>query len=354
VNKRIKLGAASRAAVQFGMTRTSRDIGTTPLTAPASGVGRLSRLIGLCARAGEAAASASTTTDMSKTSRRMTRIQPRIVGHFVDAAAAPLAISYGVSEVPRYSQVVTELWTEDPRLAAVYDAECIGRRDHDFYVALAHTIGAGSVVDIGCGTGVLAVDLAGRGCRVIGVDPSATMLDVARRRPGGSGVEWIHGYAADVPSAEADLAVMTGHVAQYFIDDRIWADLLRDVHRILVEGGRLAFETRNPAVNWAQQWTRERTTATFPHPDGGEFAAWVEMSEVAGPPESYTSVHVGHTVLPDGARVACSERLRFRSAAEILASLDLAGFAVETTWGDWDNSPVTPDSDELIVLARRE
>src|SRR5262249_51136399 len=161
---------------------------------------------------------------------------------------------------------------------------------------------------------------------------SATMLDVARRRPGGSCVEWIHGYAADVPNAEADLAVITGHVAQYFIDDRDWADLLQDVHRILVQGGRLAFETRNPAVNWAQQRTRAHTTARFPHPDGGDFTAWVEMSEVIGSPESYTTVHVGHTVLPDGARLACSETLRFRSEAEILASLDSARFAVEATW----------------------
>ena len=107
-------------------------------------------------------------------------------------------------------------------------------------------------------------------------------------------------------------------------------------------------------MNWAQWWTRERTTATFPHPDGGDFTAWVEMSEVTGSRESYTTVHVGHTVLPDGARLACSETLRFRSEAEILASLDAARFAVETTWGDWDSSPVTPKTDELIVLARRE
>jgi SAM-dependent methyltransferase len=250
--------------------------------------------------------------------------------------------------------VVTELWTDDPRLAALYDAECVGRRDHDFYVALAHAIGAGSVVDIGCGTGVLAVDLAGRGLRVVGVDPSATMLDVARRRPGGSCVEWIHGEAADAPNAEADLAVMTGHVAQYFVDDRDWADLLRHVRRVLVPGGRLAFETRNPAANWAQRWTRERTTTTFPHPDGGDFTAWVEMSEVTGSPDSYTTVHVGHTVLPDGTQVECSETLRFRSAGEILASLDSAGFAVEATWGDWNSSPFTSESDDLIVLARRE
>ncbi len=235
----------------------------------------------------------------------------------------------------------------------MYDAECLGRRDHDFYLTLARAVGAGSVVDIGCGTGALAVDLARRGCHVIGVDRADAMLDVARARPGGDAVDWIHGYAVDVPRAVADLVVMTGHVAQYFIDDNDWARLLDEVHGVLPLGGRLTFETRNPAIDWVQRWTRENTTATYPHLDGGKFTAWVEMNEVRGSRESYTTVHAGHTVLPDGAHLVCSETLRFRSTNEILASLQTAGFEVEETWGDWDHSRPTPASCELIVLARR-
>ena len=137
----------------------------------------------------------------------------------------------------------------------VYDTECLGRRDHDFYLTLAETVGASSVIDIGCGTGVFAVDLGRRGCHVIGVDPAQAMLDIGRTRPGGDAVEWIHGDALDVPSAAADLVVMMGHVAQYFIHDDAWARLLGEVHRMLTPGGRLTFETRNPAINWAQLWT---------------------------------------------------------------------------------------------------
>jgi SAM-dependent methyltransferase len=247
---------------------------------------------------------------------------------------------------------VPELWTEDPRLAVVYDAECVGRRDHDFYLALAHEIGAVCVVDIGCGTGALAVDLSRRGCQVLGVDPAEAMLDIARIRTGGDVVQWIHGYAADVPSSVAHLVIMMGHVAQYFIDDNAWAHLLTEVRRILAAGGRLTFETRNPAVEWSQRWTRERTTTTYAHPGGGEFTTWIEMSAVTGSRDSYTTVHVGHTVLPDGAHLACPETLRFRSRREILASLATAGFDVEMTWGDWDKSPATPASDEFIVLTR--
>ncbi|MGY6501275.1 MAG: class I SAM-dependent methyltransferase [Acidimicrobiales bacterium] len=248
---------------------------------------------------------------------------------------------------------MASLWTEDPRLAELYDAECVGRRDHDAYLELAEQLGARSLVDIGCGTGVFAVDVAAAGRHVIGVDPAAEMLDIARRRPGGERVEWVHGTADDVPGGCAELVIMMGHVAQYFVEDDDWAHLLGQVRRVLVSGGHLAFETRNPAIDWTARWTPDRTRATYPHPDAGEFTSWVEVVGVSGPPDSYTSTHAGHTVLPGGQHLVTQETLRFRSADEIVASLDEAGFAIEHRWGDWDRRPATPTSDEIIVLARR-
>src|SRR6266550_3558633 len=59
---RARLGPASRAAMQLGATLTSRDIGTTPLTAPARGVGRLFGLIGLTSSAVAASAIATTSS----------------------------------------------------------------------------------------------------------------------------------------------------------------------------------------------------------------------------------------------------------------------------------------------------
>ena len=106
--------------------------------------------------------------------------------------------------------LMSHLWTEDPRLAAVYDTENAGREDHDFYLTLADELGAGRVVDIGCGTGVFAVDLARRGHKVIGVNPAGPMLDIARRRSAGLDIDWIDGLADDVATGAADLAVMMG------------------------------------------------------------------------------------------------------------------------------------------------
>ena len=248
---------------------------------------------------------------------------------------------------------MSRLWTEDPRLAAVYDIECADRHDYDFYLDLVEELNPEVVVDIGCGTGVFAVDLANLGRTAIGVDPAAAMLEIARNRPGGGQVEWIQGHASDVQAGVADVIVMMGHVAQYFVNDAEWGELLAHSWRILRNGGRLAFETRNPAHPWDRWWTEERTKTDYPHPAGGHFTSWVDVVGTTGPATSYAMTHVGHTVMPDGIELTASETLRFRSPEEIRASLRGAGFSIEAEWGDWDRSNFDDASVELIVLARR-
>jgi ubiquinone/menaquinone biosynthesis C-methylase UbiE len=70
---------------------------------------------------------------------------------------------------------------------------------------------AGSVLDVGCGTGTLlrrARD-AGHAGRLCGVDPDRAMLAVAQRR---GDIEWLAATAASMTfESEFDLAVMTGH-----------------------------------------------------------------------------------------------------------------------------------------------
>ena len=60
----------------------------------------------------------------------------------------------------------------DPRLVALYDLENTSRADTDFYLQLAPDLNARTIVDLGCGTGVLTCELAGAGRRVVGVDPA--------------------------------------------------------------------------------------------------------------------------------------------------------------------------------------
>lgn len=102
-----------------------------------------------------------------------------------------------------------------------------------------------------------------------GVDPSSGMLGVARHRPSGECVRWIEGDASQLDEAQADLAIMTGHLAQVILDDERWEATLAATHRTLRPGVCVAFESRNPRARpWAagtpQAWSWYlRTSCAF-------------------------------------------------------------------------------------------
>ena len=127
-----------------------------------------------------------------------------------------------------------------PRLAAVYDAFDGRRDDLDSYLALASELSAGIVLDIGCGTGNLAVLLAASGRTAVAVDPAEASLKIAKAKDPAAKVRWIHGDATALPPLNADLAMMTGNVAQVFLTDDEWGQALCGIGAALRPGGHLA------------------------------------------------------------------------------------------------------------------
>lgn len=232
----------------------------------------------------------------------------------------------------------------DPHLAGVYDRVDDDRSDLAAYVALAEELGARRVVDVGCGTGSLAVLLADRGLEVVGVDPAAASLAVAREKPGADRVRWIEGDATALPALGADLAVMTGNVAQVFLTDEDWGAALGAVHGVLQPGGWLAFETRVPERRAWRRWTPEHTLRTVVLADGGEMETWTELLS-----EDLPLVSFRHTYrFPDGTVRTSTSTLRFRSRAELDASLAAAGLIVVEV----RDAPDRPGM-EWVYLARR-
>jgi ubiquinone/menaquinone biosynthesis C-methylase UbiE len=101
--------------------------------------------------------------------------------------------------------------------------------------------------------------LASDGASVVGIDPDAEMLRVARSKDRQERVDWRLGYSDALEPESAEFAVMSGHVAQVFVEDDAWLGALRDLHRALVPGGLLAFESRNPSARKWEAWTRQLT-----------------------------------------------------------------------------------------------
>ncbi|WP_218829244.1 class I SAM-dependent methyltransferase [Rhodococcus sp. 06-418-5] len=136
---------------------------------------------------------------------------------------------------------------ENPRLTAIYDVLEGDRSDLDVYVAAAEESNARRVLDVGCGTGTLALRLAARGIAVTALDPAAGSLAVARRKPGAEQVRWVQGHSGDLPALQVDLVTMTGNVAQAIVDDEDWSLTLTRIGDVLRPDGCLVFETRIPA-----------------------------------------------------------------------------------------------------------
>ncbi|KXV10178.1 methyltransferase type 11 [Caballeronia megalochromosomata] len=242
---------------------------------------------------------------------------------------------------------------DDPRLVALYDVLNPFAPDTAFYLALAES--AQHVVDLGCGTGLLACELARRGQRVTGIDPSAQMLRVARSRPEGDKVTWIEGDASALPFVgAADLLVMTGHVAQVFLDDAAFLATLRAARRAIRPGGAIAFESRNPAARAWENWTRERSTRRVEAPDGKMVDVWQERDPESDPSTTGRVAFTTHyRFMPaPGETLSATSELRFRTLDELARLLTDAGFARIDWYGDWNRAPVDETSRELIAVAR--
>jgi len=232
---------------------------------------------------------------------------------------------------------------QDPRIAEIYDLTNPWTRDNDFYVSLAGPCPC-SVLDLGCGTGMLSCALAERGHSVTGVDPAAAMLAVARSRSHAEKVEWVESSAQRYHSHRRfDLIVMTGHAFQILLTNTDALAVLGAMRGHLRERGRVAFETRNPRVNWAGEWG-ERPPRTLP---GGQVVETLKITSTDGEFISFqTSYCFPHLTL------TTSSRLRFPSREQVEALIARSGLVIRHVFGDWDAGPfAAARSREIIFIA---
>lgn len=234
---------------------------------------------------------------------------------------------------------------EHPRLAAIYDALEADRSDLDVYAGIATELGARRVLDVGCGTGTFAILLAERGFEVTGVDPALASLDVARAKPGGERVHWIHGDAMSLPRVQVDLATMTGNVAQAIVAPSGWEATLRGIHEALRPGGSLVFETRDPAFRAWEAWNREASYGVTEIDGVGTVESWHELTDVDDSLVSFRSTTVFGS---DGEVLTSDSMLRFRQRDEVEADLVACGYVV----GEVRGAPDRPGR-ELVFFARR-
>jgi SAM-dependent methyltransferase len=239
---------------------------------------------------------------------------------------------------------------EDEFFASLYDCFNPWSASDDFYLDRAVEAG-GPVLDLGCGTGMLACAIASKGLSVTAVDAAEAMLRFARSRAGGANVNWIASEGQNLRLARRfSLIYMTGHAFQQLLTDADALALLRAAAAHLDPDGRFIFETRNPAARAWLSWTPERSRRTVQSPQHGRVSLFYDAE-----PESangIVSIREHYDLRDRGVQRVGHNRIRFLDQQRLAHLLKSTGLATVAWYGDWAGRDLSAESDEIIVATR--
>ncbi|MBF6299069.1 class I SAM-dependent methyltransferase [Nocardia amamiensis] len=235
---------------------------------------------------------------------------------------------------------------EEARFASLYDVLNPWQPCYEFY--RKKMMVADSVLDIGCGTGKVLAEArrSGHRGRLVGADPAAAMLTIARAKT--DEVEWLCSDVQRLPTNDRfDLVVMTGHAFQLLLTDDDIRAALDAIRQVLGPSGQFIFEVRNPVVRGWEQWTDRNTRRTVSAPDGGVVEV-VYIFERQRPPDlvDYETAFRFHDV---GESYSVSSTLRFINPTRLCEILTATGFEIVRQEGDWSGAPWTSASPEVIM-----
>jgi SAM-dependent methyltransferase len=224
---------------------------------------------------------------------------------------------------------IAELY--DPWSASVVE-------DVTFYLQEARRSG-GPVVELGVGTGRIAVPIAADGIRVIGVDSSRGMLDVCARRGTLAGVDLDLrvGDLREPPVSECvPLVICPFRSLLHMHTDEDRRRVFTSARDLLLPGGRFVFDVFTPTtadIEKTQRRWLEREPGIFEH------AVWDESARTL-------------TLTVRGNERETTMVLAWLAPEEWRGLLEESGFAVEACYGWFDRSPYR-EGEDTVWIARR-
>ena len=238
---------------------------------------------------------------------------------------------------------------EDRRLDELFDPTAYGRAtsaDYDDMYAeldptpavdlLAELAGAGPVLELGIGTGRLALPLAARGLEVHGIEGSPEMAAALRRKPGGQDLPVTVGDFAEVSTgATYTLAVLAINTVFALPSQDAQVRCFRNVARHLEPGGRFVVEAWVPDLGAFRNGTAVRPVTVH---DGR-----VELEVAQLQPASQTMWTTKIHLTNQGVRLVPANH-RYAWPAEMDLMARLAGMRLAERWSSWDRAAFTDHS----------
>ena len=200
-----------------------------------------------------------------------------------------------------------------------------------------------SVLDLACGHGEMAGQLAARGCEVTGLDSSAVFLDRARADAAAAGVsvEYVAADMRELPWRSLFDRVVNWSTAFGYFDDAANRAVLDGIAGVLRPGGRLAMDLDNQP-SFLASWTPSRVVAA--RDNGDMLVDRYHLDALTGRFEAERTVVRGGP----GRRLTFVKRLF--GFPELRDWLLAAGFATVAGYGE-DGQPLTAGHRRMVVVA---
>lgn len=208
--------------------------------------------------------------------------------------------------------------------------------------ALKALAGAGPALELGIGTGRVALPLAAAGVHVSGIDASEAMVRRLRAKPGGATIPVAMGDFAEVGVDGPFTLIYV--VFNTFFNLLTQADQVRcfqNVAKRLAADGLFILEAFVPDLYRFRGGQDVRVIAQ------SEAEVRIDASQIDTVNQLVTATHV--TLSGQGARL-CPVKLRYAWPAELDLMALLGGLRLKERWGSWDRSPFTASSGSHISL----
>jgi SAM-dependent methyltransferase len=236
--------------------------------------------------------------------------------------------------------------TYGDRIAGFYDEHYAPLQDdHPMVETLARLAGGGCALELGIGTGRVALPLTSRGVPVHGIDASAAMADRLRAKPGGAAIQVTIGDFADAGVAgrySLIYVVFNTFFALLSQDDQVRCFANCAAH--LEEGGAFLIEAFYPDLT---RYVRGQNVSAT-----GVGVDHVTLDVTRHDPvlQHVSSQHIFITA--DGLKMY-PVHLRYAWPSEIDLMAQLAGMKLESRWGGWRGEPYTASAGMHISVYRR-
>ena len=250
-----------------------------------------------------------------------------------------------------------EGWDE---YADYYDwenAQTVGKRDIAFWKRMAGPV-KGPILELGCGTGRVALPVARHGATVVGIDRSESMLARARMRVKRSRlarrVKLIRGDIRQLPFPDRTFPLVMAPygILQSLLDEKLLSATLQQVQRVLTKKGTFGLELVADLPAW-EEYTRHTSLRGRRGPNGKPIALVESVKQ-----DRRKHITRFEQEFVEGRGKSATRKkftLAFRtlSVPEMVHRLEKAGLEVTDLLGDYQGGPWDLRADVWIILARK-